>query len=306
MRHDEFSNPPCPTTAADPRWPVRSHASAWAGRLALSALVAVTSWAVAIFASPWLVPPYLALMAWVLGVPNSRRKPTRADRALATTVPMVEARVDLADSLPFTSEPEPELVTGDDAEPFPSVEPSAVKTRRGKTRGRKAKAAETPTPDSAAEPAAPSWIRLGPGKFVRADPADPSFPSIDPNPDPAIDPVADPGVAVEAAPDASEEAESWDNGIAPDALDEAPPDVSTTLDVLRPRGSDSPVGKRRRKLALAGVAGSLRAVRTHGSTRVLGVRRSSCRLRSAGRPHRADRTHPPRSPPTAPRWPVRR
>src|SRR5206468_3781056 len=77
VRIDEPSYPLRPSTRTRPHRSVRFRAPAWTGPAALAALVAVTSLALAVFASAWLVPPYLALMALVLGFPNARREPAR-------------------------------------------------------------------------------------------------------------------------------------------------------------------------------------------------------------------------------------
>lgn len=290
MRHDERLYPLDLSSSADLGSSVRSRALAWAGPLALAGLVAVTSLAVAAFASAWLVPPYLGLMALVLGVPNGRRKPSRAGHAVATTDPTGEARGDESvSSSSDESDPSSELEMREDDGSNPGVEPIAVKAR-GKTRGRKTRGSSNPAP--ATEPA---WIRIGPGKFVRVDSVDPESLSIVPEPSPngAVESIDDdggrddcaatdpgpspefgaparpmmesihepapafppsvgeaecggpgdgvgeesgfgPGVAVGHAPDALEDLESWDNGIAPDAPGNVPFEVSVAVDVLRP------------------------------------------------------------------------
>jgi len=123
-------------------------------------------------------------MALVLGVPTGRRKPSRMDDETAVASTDADERVELdssvtpADSeVPFLAEPdsspEPLPLASTDAasglgsEPAPGVEPTVVKTRRGKGRGRKAKGAASPT--AAADSTAATWVRIGPGKFVRAD-----------------------------------------------------------------------------------------------------------------------------------------
>jgi hypothetical protein len=143
----------------------------------LVALMGLTTYAVA-SVSVWLVPAYLALMVLIFVTPRGRRpsakKPgagsvstgaaavgqgLRMDRAAraADHRPAAELDVDPAVS-EATTEPSgsrPEFTGSGIAKP-----------RRGRVRARKAaKTAVEPAPDSASV----SWIRVGPGKFVRAD-----------------------------------------------------------------------------------------------------------------------------------------
>lgn len=147
----------------------RLRASAWP--LAMALLVAVTSLAVAAYASAWLVPPYLVLMAVVLGVPTGRPVP----RHESTVASVDDAQGPPDDNVGPDSESEFEPVSSSDpwassdaqadAEAALSSEPTAVKTKRGKGRGRKSKSVAP----AVVEPTAVSWVRIGPGKFVRAD-----------------------------------------------------------------------------------------------------------------------------------------
>jgi len=182
VRQDETALTSRPLRPAGPRRPARTPAHAWAGPFALAALVAATSLAVALYASVWLVAPYLALMALVLGSPGrGRREPT-----LPPPHPIVRARAagtgeaaetpgrkaDLGPG-PGPTPPPVEAGASPDAPPepaeaeTPNPEPAVVKTRRGKGRGRKPK----PAAPSVFEPTGATWVRVGPGQFVRADPA---------------------------------------------------------------------------------------------------------------------------------------
>ena len=225
MRHDlpVLSDPsPSGTTALAARVARPSRAiprvRAWAWPAVLGALVVATCLTVALYASAWLVPPYLVVMTAILGVPRGLR--LRA-RALAGRLPGMTAhlggqaargRSRRDGNGPTTSggrrtprrdDPDrPEDGSGsgtdiaigaagsDDSSATPPDAPG-TKPRRGRGRPRKSK------PAPALEPAGvtPTWVRVGPGKFVRADAAD-ALP-VEPDPGSALEPPA-PG-APEAA-----------------------------------------------------------------------------------------------------------
>ncbi len=167
MRQDAPERAPGPPDSSDQALPAR--ARAWGGIAVLVALMVSTSLAVAWFVSAWLVPPYLALMGAILFAPSERRNEAaeiqpnpRADRAGVEAEPGA-----VQDVAPLSTEPA--------ASVDPSLEPSEssvavskaspVKTRRGKGMGKgRNKKAKGPF-----EPTDATWIRIGPGKFVRAD-----------------------------------------------------------------------------------------------------------------------------------------
>jgi len=141
--------------------------------------------------SPWLVPPYFLLMVWLL-------YPGRGERESASACPVesepveepaiaerpepsaaeIDSRSSAAPDLPV-----PALSDGSEAQQERSPEPATVKTKRGKGRGRKAKGAAT----LVEPPADATWIRVGPGKFVRADGPIPAESSLT---TPATEPIA--------------------------------------------------------------------------------------------------------------------
>jgi hypothetical protein len=145
----------------------------------LVVLVGLTTWAVA-SVSVWMAPAYLALMVLIFVTPPGRRPSKSAPGPGAE--PICVSDTDIGQSLRVDraaraddNRPAAELdstLAADEAatEPLSSLPDSAgsagAKPKRG--RGRARKAAKT-----AAEPATDSppvmWIRLGPGKFVRAD-----------------------------------------------------------------------------------------------------------------------------------------
>jgi hypothetical protein len=130
-----------------------------------------TSLAVAWLVSAWLVPPYLALMAAILFAPSGRRNEA------AETRPDFRPGEDLAKGEPgafrdvvlSSMEPaapvDPSLALAPSESSVALSRASPVKAGRGKGRGRIKKA------KGVVEPAATdaTWIRIGPGKFVRAD-----------------------------------------------------------------------------------------------------------------------------------------
>jgi len=146
-------------------------------------LVAVTSLAVGVYASAWLVVPYLALMALVLvppavvfGRPRTTAGGEVPEPRGVTTGDAAGCGADDRSSFAPEAETDPDFPaepgSASDADLATLPEPTAVKTRRGKGRGRKAK----PGSPATAEPAGAAWIRVGPGKFVRADSLSPDVP----------------------------------------------------------------------------------------------------------------------------------
>jgi hypothetical protein len=151
---------------------------AWVGA-GMVVLVGLTTWAVA-SVSVWMAPAYLALMVLIFVAPMRGRPSKPASESGWGSLYVGDAdigqslRVDRAagadDNRPaaeFDS-----AVAADEAatEPLSSIADSAgsagAKPKRGRARGRKAaKTAAEPALDSAPV----TWIRVGPGKFVRAD-----------------------------------------------------------------------------------------------------------------------------------------
>jgi hypothetical protein len=165
----------------------------------LLVLVGLTTWAVA-SVSVWMAPAYLALMVLIFVTPTGRRPSKSAPEPGAE--PICVGDTDIGQSLRVDraagaddNRPAAELDSGlaaDEAatEPLGSIPDSAgsggAKPKRGRGRARKAaKTAAEPAPDSPPV----TWIRVGPGKFVRADATIP-----------AIDPTQVEEVAAEAVP----------------------------------------------------------------------------------------------------------
>src|SRR4051812_16840716 len=73
-----WSSTPAQTDDAPPPVPPGARPlKAWAWPLLTGSLVAATCLTLVIFASVWLVPPYLALIVWVLGFPRALRLKTQ-------------------------------------------------------------------------------------------------------------------------------------------------------------------------------------------------------------------------------------
>jgi hypothetical protein len=189
----------------------RACAWAWAWLAVLGLLVATTCLTVAVYASDWLVAPYLVVLTLILGVPEGLR--LRA-RALAGRLARVAARRGRQASggaataswarrsrrpgglsarrnlAPETSETANAARADEPSAPLPDA--LGTKPRRGRGRGRKAKAGP------ALEPAGvtATWVRVGPGKFVRTDapvlPVEPDTETRD-RPDLASEPEPGPG-----------------------------------------------------------------------------------------------------------------
>lgn len=151
---------------------------AWVG-VGLAVLVGLTTWAVA-SVSVWMAPAYLALMVLIFVTPMGRR-PSQP-RPESDSEPIDVGGAGIGQSLrrdraagAGDNRPAAELdsaLAADEAatEPVSSIPDSAGsaagKPKRGRTRGRKAaKTAAEPALDSSPV----TWIRVGPGKFVRAD-----------------------------------------------------------------------------------------------------------------------------------------
>jgi hypothetical protein len=184
--------------SSDSPAPTRTHAWVWI--TVLVALTVSTSLAVASFVSAWLVPPYLALMAAILFAPSGRRDKA-ADRSARpeTAEPGSVLGEDLAGAAGAElgairavkpSSMGPATSANPSREPSEALvavsESSLAKVKRGKGRGRgKSKV------KAVVEPTDATWIRVGPGKFVRADA---------PTPGPTVEETSPPATSEPAPP----------------------------------------------------------------------------------------------------------
>lgn len=116
----------------------------------ITGLVGLTSLAVGATTSPWLVPPYLAAMAWLLVSPPPRR--ATAGAAIDSPSPRAELE-------PL---PPQEAAAADE------IPPGAVpKPKTGRGRGRKPRAKAKP--EVLVEKTAATWVQVAPGKFLRVE-----------------------------------------------------------------------------------------------------------------------------------------
>ena len=187
------------------------------GIVVLAALMGLTSWVVASI-STWLVPVYVTAMVLIfvipqvqhLGEPEPAGEPAgvSADRASEATSP-ASSGADSPGATTLEGDGSPEAsATG--AKP-----PGSPTPKRRRTRGQGRKPVK-PGPEPAVTTSPAAWIRIGPGKFVRADSQDQGDASA---------PV--PHTPLEAA-EASIEAKSS----PPDLVEETNPNtVSTAVDV---------------------------------------------------------------------------
>ncbi|MGC1721006.1 MAG: hypothetical protein WA746_18645 [Isosphaeraceae bacterium] len=187
------------------------------GIVVLAALMGLTSWVIASI-STWLVPVYVTAMVLIfvlpqaphLGEPEPAGEPAgvSADRASEATSP-ASSGADSPGATTLEGDGSPEAsATG--AKP-----PGSPTPKRRRTRGQGRKPVK-PGPEPAVTTSPAAWIRIGPGKFVRADSQDQGY---------ALAPV--PHAPLEAA-EASIEAKS----APPDLVEETNPNaVSTVVDV---------------------------------------------------------------------------
>jgi len=163
------------------------------GMVVLAGLLGLTSWVIA-SVSTWLVPVYVTAMALIFVIPRAEH-PWGSGALGDKGEPDLDK--DKGSEASGLSSPDPDSrnavvqATSDSAEASASDNdwsgPGAVKPRRARSRARK------PPAKPGAEPAttaAATWIRVGPGKFVRAD-SDSQGQDALPSPEPG--PMAEPG-----------------------------------------------------------------------------------------------------------------
>lgn len=196
--------------------------------LGLAGLLGATACAVA-SVSIWLVPTYLLLVVAILTAPRGPRGSTAAPgssrrfigigRSHALAEP---GRAPGADRANETGSPEPASDAGadpaspDDANanadansPPASLRPdpaeSAVPAKPRRSRARSRKTAK-PAVEPAAEAAPVTWIRVGPGQYVRSDTANQGPPPAPNEPVPETQADADAGIPVADVPEVPEPA----------------------------------------------------------------------------------------------------
>ncbi|MGA7497057.1 MAG: hypothetical protein WBX00_10045 [Isosphaeraceae bacterium] len=199
------------------------------GIVVLAALMGLTSWVVASI-STWLVPVYVTAMVLIfvipqvqhLGEPGPAGEPAgvSADRASEATSPASSG----ADSPGATT-------LGVDGSPEASAAgakpPGSTTPKRRRTRGQGRKPVK-PGPEPAVTTSPAAWIRIGPGKFVRADSQDQGYASA-PVPhapleaaEASIEATSSPPDLVDHAPLEAAEASIEATSSPPDLVDHAP------------------------------------------------------------------------------------
>ena len=187
------------------------------GIVVLAALMGLTSWVVASI-STWLVPVYVTAMVLIfvfppvqhLGEPEPAGEPAgvSADRASEATNPASSgADSPGATNLEVDGSP---AASATGAKPAGSPTP---KRRRNRGQGRKP---VKPGPEPAVTTSPAAWIRIGPGKFIRADSQDQGYAS----------------APVPHAPSEAAEASIEAKSASPDLVEKTNPNaVSTAVDV---------------------------------------------------------------------------
>jgi hypothetical protein len=150
---------------------------AWAG-VAFVTLVVLTAWVVA-SVSIWLLPAYVTLLVVIFVVPQGPRRARRGDHRVVRSSQVEATLLDKGASAEESaaveqhpgaaSEPEQEIgqwAVDSGASSPEQASSEAVKPRRG--RGRARKAVRTGA-EPALDTGTVTWIRVGPGKFVRTD-----------------------------------------------------------------------------------------------------------------------------------------
>jgi len=166
------------------------------GMVVLAGLLGLTSWVIA-SVSTWLVPVYVTAMALIFVTPRAER-PRGSGLLGDKDKPDLDKEKGSEASGLSSPDPDPRdaavQAASDPAEASASASDidwsasGAVKPRRARTRARKPPA--KPGAESATAAAAVTWIRVGPGKFVRAD-SDSQGQDILPSPGPGQ--TAEPG-----------------------------------------------------------------------------------------------------------------
>ena len=176
--------------------------------LALVVLMGLTTLAVA-WVSVWWVPAYLILMALIFVTPQRRSQPERESKPSEESAGRTLTdrdhglRVDRADERDhhhLTVESISGSIVGESTTESAGIDPDSTsagmaKPRRGRGRARKAAKAAVET---VLESTSVTWIRVGPGKFVRADANSQ-----------AVDQAQTEEVTVEADPAADVSAQEW-------------------------------------------------------------------------------------------------
>jgi hypothetical protein len=169
-------------------------------RAALGVLILLTSAAVGSAVSWWLVPVYLGLMGWLLT--GAREVPPAGRESAVPELPEPPSPV---------AEAQPAIPAREEAPP--SAESKGKRKQGSRKRSRKPKAI-------ADLPVTAQWVRVGPGRFVRAE----GPPALDAEAPPEIDTEGLPAEATEdppACPDPDPSHAALDAGAEPTSVQPA-------------------------------------------------------------------------------------
>jgi len=159
------------------------------GTWALAPLMVATSFVLGLWVSAWVVPFYLLLMGAVLFAPLPPKGAKEVADEAENSQPAESDR-------PSSEEPESASTLASDAAQSP-----APKARRGRKRAK-----------VDAEPNAATWVRIGPGKFVRAEEAQ----AAEGTHFEALEPAGESSLAAEAAASPEAAAPSGDAAVERD------------------------------------------------------------------------------------------
>jgi len=184
----------------------------------LAGLLGLTSWVIA-SVSTWLVPVYVTVMALIFVIPRAERPPGSGPLGDKGEPDLDKDKGSEASGL-TSPDPDPRdavvQAASSSAEALASDTdwsgPGAVKPKRARSRARKPPA--KPGAESATAAAA-TWIRVGPGKFVRADSYSQSQ-DVLPSPEPGR--MAEPGPSSDIVNSLDPQPVAEEYGIAPSAF----------------------------------------------------------------------------------------
>ena len=143
------------------------------GIVVLAALMGLTSWVIASI-STWMVPVYVTAMVLIFVIPQVQHlgEPEQASEPAGVSTDRASAATSPASSDPNSPGEKTLQVDGfAEASATGTKPPGSTTAKRRRPRGQGRKPVKT-GPEPAVTTAPAAWIRIGPGKFVRADSQD--------------------------------------------------------------------------------------------------------------------------------------
>ncbi|MDG3005319.1 hypothetical protein [Paludisphaera mucosa] len=160
--------PHAPATPPTETGLVRPTSGRFWGLVGLAILTGVTSLVVATI-SIWLTPVYMAAMVLIFATPRPNRpagSPATSPTAPASPPDDAATASPEAGAVAGADDGRPEGLAAATAPAEDPAEPPSTKPRKRRGKGKRAAKAAALAEAAAAQP---TWIRVGPGKFVRAD-----------------------------------------------------------------------------------------------------------------------------------------